>query len=241
MTHLVGLVQVGEIEEPPNTLDAVMADRMERLSAYQNAAYASVYRERLEKVRVRDSRSQSTDSIAIAVARQLFRLMAYKDEYEVARLHSDDTFRRRIAEQFEGDFELRFNLAPPLLSKRDPGTGELAKREFGPWVESAFGLLAKLRFLRGTAFDLFGYTQERRQERADIDDYLQLLDLVLPQLDENNYDTVLELVRLPAGLRGFGHVKDRNREQMRVRKQALLERLQGDPASHSVVRIVEAA
>ena len=239
--RVLGLVQEGEIEEPPNTLDAVIADRMERLSAYQNAAYAGAYREQLERVQVSDFRSQSSDSIAFTVAQQLFRLMAYKDEYEVARLYSDDTFRRRIAEQFEGDYALRFNLAPPLLSKRDPGTGELVKREFGPWVETAFGLLAKLRFLRGTAFDLFGYTQERRQERADIDDYLQLLDLVLPQLDDDNYDTVLELVRLPSGLRGFGHVKDRNREQMRVRIQALLERLQGDPASSSVVRIVEAA
>jgi indolepyruvate ferredoxin oxidoreductase len=238
---VLGLVQEGEIEVPPNTLDAVIADRMERLSAYQNAAYASVYREQLERVQVRDFRSQSSDSIAFTVAQQLFRLMAYKDEYEVARLYSDDTFRRRIAEQFEGDYTLRFNLAPPLLSKRDPGTGELVKREFGPWMETAFGLLAKLRFLRGTAFDLFGYTQERRQERADIDDYLQLLDRVLPQLDDDNYDTVLELVRLPSGLRGFGHVKDRNREQMRVRIQALLERLQGDPASSSVVRIVAAA
>ena len=102
--------------------------------------------------------------------------MAYKDEYEVARLYSDGEFQRKLQNQFEGDYELRFNLAPPLFSKRDPNTGHLIKQEFGPWMMTAFSWLAKLRFLRGGRFDIFGYSLERRQERADIDEYTGLLD-----------------------------------------------------------------
>jgi indolepyruvate ferredoxin oxidoreductase len=167
--------------------------------------------------------------------------MAYKDEYEVARLYSDGEFQRKLEACFEGGYRLRFNLAPPLLSKRDPDTGELRKREYGPWVMKAFRLLAKLRFLRGTAADPFGHARERRQERADIDEYCQLLDLILSELGEDNYATAVELANLPAQLRGFGHVKDRNREKCYVRKEELLGILRGDKPARPSEQFITAA
>ncbi len=223
----------------PLSLEKVIEDRAQRLGEYQNAAYAERYRRAVDKVRQADPRAAEADSIAMAAARNLYKLMAYKDEYEVARLYSGERFRQRISEQFEGDYELRFNLAPPLLSKRDPQTGHLQKREYGPWLMRAFGLLARLRFLRGTPLDLFGYTEERRRERADISDYEALLDELLASLDETNYQPALELARLPARLRGFGHVKDRNRDNLDGRREELLRLFRGEPAQ--VVQVVEAA
>ena len=146
---------------------------------------------------------------------------------------------KRVTEQFEGEFELRFNLAPPLLSRRDSQTGQLIKREFGPWIMTAFRGLARFRFLRGTALDPFGYTAERKQERADIEDYRQLLDTVMATLEGDNYSVALELARQPAKLRGFGHVKERNRAQLATRRAELLQRLRGE--DDAVVKIVDAA
>jgi indolepyruvate ferredoxin oxidoreductase len=192
------------------------------------------------RVRALDPRADEPDSITMAVARQLYRLMACKDEYEVARLYSDGEFLRKLESRFEGDFELRFNLAPPLLSKRDPNTGHLIKREFGPWVMRAFSLLARLRCLRGTAFDIVGYSAERRRERADLQEYRQLLDILLAGVDESNYAVALELARLPAKLRGFGHVKDRNRELLAPRREELLREFRGQRAA-DMVNIVDVA
>jgi indolepyruvate ferredoxin oxidoreductase len=191
-------------------------------------------------VRAVDPHTAQPDSLSMAVARQLYRLMACKDEYEVARLYSDGEFLRKLESRFEGDYELRFNLAPPLLSKRDPETGHLIKREFGPWVMQAFSLLARLRFLRGTALDIFGYTAERRRERADLQAYRQLLDELVAGLDESNYAAALELARLPAKLRGFGHVKDRNRELLAPRREELLREFRGQRAA-DMLNIVEVA
>jgi indolepyruvate ferredoxin oxidoreductase len=165
--------------------------------------------------------------------------MAYKDEYEVARLYSDGEFLHKVQQQFEGDFELRFNLAPPLFSKRDPSTGHLIKQEFGPWMLKAFGWLARLRRLRGTRLDIFGYTAERRQERADIDDYIALLAELCAGLNNENYATAVELAALPSRLRGFGHVKDRNRENLVEQRATLLRQFRGDTVDS--VTIVNAA
>ena len=229
----------GEASAPP-TLEEVIADRERRLQDYQDKRYAERYREFVERVRTADPRADEPDSLTLAVARQLFRLMAYKDEYEVARLYSDGEFRRQLQAQFEGDFELRFNLAPPVLSRRDPATGELRKREFGPWVMAAFSWLARLRGLRGTPFDIFGYTGERRHERADIETYRQTLELALDRLDGDNYDIARELAGLPATLRGFGHVKARNRAQWVLRSDRLMQRLRGELAADPV-QFVDAA
>ncbi len=233
--RLVG--SAGERPEPPS-LDALIADREQRLTGYQNSEYAARYRQQVERVRAADPRAAAADSITMAAARQLYRLMAYKDEYEVARLYSDGEFRRKLDSQFTGDFELRFNLAPPMLGKRDPHTGLPVKQEFGPWIMTAFGWLAHLRFLRGTAFDPFGRTAERRQERADIEEYSRLLDTLMAGLNEDNYPVALELARSAAKLRGFGHIKDRNRAELAVRQEELLREFRGE-GSGEPVRLVE--
>lgn len=220
------------------SLDDLISDRVLRLVDYQDDAYAQRYRERVATVRAVDAKAEEPGSITEQVAKALFKLMAYKDEYEVARLYSDPEFLRSLEARFEGDYELRFNMAPPLLSRRDPNTGELRKREFGPWMLQAFRLLAPFRRLRGSALDIFGYTAERRRERQDIADYEALLDRYLPRLDELDYSVLQELFGLPLKLRGFGHVKDRNRDKLALREQRLRERLDGGA---DVVRIVEAA
>lgn len=209
-------------------LDEIVEDRVRRLTDYQNAAWAERYRQVVERVRAADSRATEHDSLSIAVARNLYKLMSYKDEYEVARLYTSGEFQRQLEQQFAGDYELRFNLAPPLFSKRDPHTGHLLKREFGPWMFKAFQWVAKLRFLRGTALDLFGRTAERQRERQDIDDYLALLDELLPALSERNYAVACNLAVLPSRLRGFGHIKDRNREQVTQLRERLLRDFHGD-------------
>jgi indolepyruvate ferredoxin oxidoreductase len=222
----------------PANLDALVKDRAARLADYQDDGYAARYRERVAAVRAADPRAESPGSVTETVAKALYKLMAYKDEYEVARLYSDPAFLEGLSERFEGDYELRFNLAPPLLSPRDPHTGQLQKREFGPWVLPAFRILARLKGLRGTALDIFGYTEERRRERRDIADYEALLDSRLGDLSEHNYGVMQELFSLPLKLRGFGHVKDRNRDQLDLRRQRLLAQLDG---TVEAVQIVEAA
>jgi len=221
-------------------LQTTLSDRSQRLSHYQNASYAKRYRLAVDKITAQDPQAQEQNSISMRVARNLYKLMAYKDEYEVARLYSDGEFKRKLSQQFEGDFTLRFNMAPPLLSKRDPQTGELLKREFGSWMMGAFGVLAKLKVLRGTAFDVFGYSDERRQERLDIDNYLSTLDTLMPLLNDGNYELGQTLASLPEKLRGFGHIKDRNRELLNQQRETVMNQLlgavHGDP-----VKIVDAA
>ncbi len=144
-----------------------------------------------------------------AVARYLFKLMAYKDEYEVARLHSDPAFHQRIAGMFDGEYKLHYHLAPPLLAKKN-ARGELVKRAYGPAMGVAFRLLARLKGLRGTVLDLFGRTEERRGERALIDDYRACIEELLAGLSAGNHGAAVEIARLPEQIRGYGHVKARH-------------------------------
>ncbi|MEH6585579.1 MAG: indolepyruvate ferredoxin oxidoreductase family protein [Halioglobus sp.] len=238
---VLGLLSKRKKSTTPMSLDEVLADREQRLLGYQNAAYAQGYSDLIAQLRANDPRSEEQDSVTYVAAQQLYRLMAYKDEYEVARLYSNGEFQRKLAARFEGDFELRFNLAPPLFSKRDPVSGELLKQEFGSWVQPAFKLLARLKFLRGTAMDVFGYTQERKQERQDIADYRGLLDCIVAELKDENYDLAVELAGSAHKLRGYGHVKDRNREQLLPEQAILLSRLRGEQEEESTVRFVDAA
>src|SRR5262249_33498544 len=168
------------------------------------------------------ARARGCSGLALAVARNLFKLMAYKDEYEVARLYSDGTFLDELRRQFEGDFKIQYHLAPPLLATRDPATGELRKRAFGPWMMGAFRLLARLRALRGTPFDVFGHTQERRLERRLIADYEALVRELITALSPDNHALAMEIASLPAQIRGFGHVKMRNIEKTKVREADLV-------------------
>ncbi|TCK09101.1 indolepyruvate ferredoxin oxidoreductase family protein [Marinobacterium mangrovicola] len=205
------------------TAEQALQRRIDHLTAYQNAAYAAQYVELVEQVRKDEQRKMpGRTELSDAVVRNFFKLMAYKDEYEVARLYTDGKFRERLEQQFEGDFKLRFNLAPPILNRRDPQTGHLRKQEFGPWVLKAFGLMAKLKGLRGTAFDPFGYTAERRQERQMIADYRQTLTELLEQITASNYDLAVKIAELPGGIRGYGHVKEAAIKQAEGQRKVLL-------------------
>jgi indolepyruvate ferredoxin oxidoreductase len=141
------------------------------------------------------------------VARNLFKLMAYKDEYEVARLYTEGTFQKRVAATFEGDVRLKVHLAPPFLARRDPLTGEPRKRAFGPWMLRAMGVLARCRRLRGTVLDPFGWTRERREERRLRDGYRQMVEALLADLGPETHELAVRLAALPDLVRGFGPVK----------------------------------
>ncbi|WP_334153951.1 indolepyruvate ferredoxin oxidoreductase family protein [Tepidimonas sp.] len=223
--------QVVELRPRP-TLEHVIRVRVEHLTAYQNAAYAQRYESLVRRVQAAEA-ALGTGSTALteAVARHLAQLMAYKDEYEVARLYTDGAFLQRLREQFDGDFTLRFHLAPPLLARRND-KGELVKREYGPWVMGAFRVLARLKGLRGTAFDPFGHTEERRTERALIREYEAAVEEVLRDLRADRLPLALEIARWPARVKGFGHVKERNLRAARPLWDDLLRRWRaGDAAA----------
>jgi indolepyruvate ferredoxin oxidoreductase len=207
------------------TLDELIGRRVEFLAAYQNAAYARRYSDRVRQVRDAEA-AQIAGSTALTdtVARALFKVMAYKDEYEVARLYTESDFLRRIADQFDGPYELRFHLAPPLLAERDPATGHLQKRVYGPWMLTAFRLLAKLRFLRGTKFDIFGRTAERRAERQLLAEYEALVAQVTAALSPANHAAAVELAALPLEIRGFGHIKEANLQRAKAKEAELVAR-----------------
>jgi len=150
--------------------------------------------------------------------------MAYKDEYEVARLFTGQAFRDMLAAEFEGDYRVEFNLAPPLLARRDPETGHLRKRSFGRETRTLFKILSKARKLRGTPFDIFGYTAERKQERQLVEEYRGTIRAVLADLTLDNHDLAVEIASLPEHIRGYGHVKDRNIEAVKAQRAALWER-----------------
>ncbi len=225
---------VPDIEFKPLTaLDDIVAHRTRLLTDYQNAAYARRYRDLVALVAAAEARAvPGKDALAVMVARNFAKLMAYKDEYEVARLHSDPAFKRQLAESFEDGARLRYNLAPPLLSRRDPATGHLKKREFGAWIGHGFALLARLKGLRGTALDIFGYTEERKMERGLIDHYESQMRMVAEKLTPANHAAAVELASLPAQIRGYGHVKHDNVEKVKALEPLILARFEkaGDQA-----------
>ncbi|MFQ5784230.1 MAG: indolepyruvate ferredoxin oxidoreductase family protein [Alphaproteobacteria bacterium] len=205
------------------SLDEIIARRADQLVAYHDAAYARRYAERVARLRaVEAEKTPGREGLAEAVARGYFKLLAYKDEYEVARLFADPGFRRRIAGQFEGDYRLRFHLAPPLLARTDPGTGVALKSEYGPWMMTAFRLLARLKRLRGTPFDPFGRSSERRAERRLIAEYETVLDEIAAGLDHDNHALAVEIANLPGQIRGFGHIKTAAIACARAREAELL-------------------
>ena len=193
------------------SLDETVQRRMEFLTAYQNAAYAHRYSAFVAKVRAAEQCLGAGDRLPLseAVARYLFKLMAYKDEYEVARLHTDAAFLAKVKTMFEGDFKLNYHLAPPLLARKN-NKGELQKSAFGPWILTAFRVLASLKGLRGGALDMFGRSEERRSERALINEYRDAIELMLPSLTAGNRDAAAAFARVPEQIRGYGHVKARH-------------------------------
>ena len=219
------------------TLDAMVNSRVEFLTLYQNAAYARDYAAFVAKVRAAEQALGHGDKLPLseAVARYLFKLMAYKDEYEVARLHTDAAFLNKVHAMFEGDFKLNYHLAPPLLARKND-KGELQKSSFGPWVRVGFRVLASLKGLRGSALDVFGRTEERRTERALIGEYRAEIAAMLPALSAGNRDVAAAFARVPEQIRGYGHVKARH--LVAARKQwALLVAQYQQPQSPPQARV----
>jgi indolepyruvate ferredoxin oxidoreductase len=207
--------------------------RVKFLTAYQNAAYAERYRTLVERAKVaEESRAPDKSGLADAVARYLFKLMAYKDEYEVARLYTDGAFLKQVENEFDGDnLRFEFHLAPPILAKLDKTTGVPRKMSFGPWMLSAFRLLAKFKFLRGTGLDPFGRTLERRTERKLIADYEATLGEVLAKLAPENHHLAVGIAVIPEKIRGFGHIKQKHLTAAKADEAALLEQYRdGSPA-----------
>jgi len=214
------------------SFDEVVARRVAFLTDYQDAAYAARYRALVETAKGAEAeRAPGRCGLAEAVARYLFKLMAYKDEYEVARLYSTDAFREQVANEVSGD-KLRFHLhlAPPLFARRDKVTGLPRKTTFGPWIFGALKVLAKFKGLRGTALDPFGYTAERRLERQLIRDYEALLEEIFAGLTPENHAVAVGLASIPEKIRGFGHVKRRHLDAAKAEEAALLDQFRAPPA-----------
>ena len=207
---------------PAQTLDDTIAFHVEFLTDYQDAAYARRYHALVVAARAREhALMPGSTRLTEAIARNYFKLLTYKDEYEVARLYARPDFAGKLAEQFEGNYRITFNLAPPLLAPRDRATGLPRKISFGPWLLTVFRLLARARGLRGTRFDPFGWTSERRAERALIRWYESLSAEIVSDLSSANHDVAVELASLPASIRGFGHVKAKAIAQAKAREREL--------------------
>jgi indolepyruvate ferredoxin oxidoreductase len=221
--------QVIEFVKKPSLAEMV-AKRVDFLTAYQNAAYAQSYQIFVDKVRAVEAPLGKT-ALTEAVARYLFKLMAYKDEYEVARLHTDAGFLNKVNAMFEGDFKLNYHLAPPLIASKNE-QGELQKQQFGPWMLAGFKVLVRLKGLRGTPLDIFGRTEERKMERALIDDYKASIEEALSSLTTENHATALEIARIPELIKGYGHVKARHLATVRPKWAALMQLLRQPALAH---------
>ncbi|MBS0589579.1 MAG: indolepyruvate ferredoxin oxidoreductase family protein [Proteobacteria bacterium] len=203
-------------------LDEQIARRIAFLTDYQDAAYAAKYKALIDKVRNREqAKAPGQTALTEAVVRYAFKLMAYKDEYEVARLYTGGEFKKQIEATFDGDYKVHFNLAPPSLAKRD-ADGHLIKREFGPWMFRAFKLLTKFKGLRGGVFDIFGKTAERKMERYLIDEYFATLDELLTKLDRENLKLAVDIASIPEQIRGYGHIKEANFAMAATQRETLL-------------------
>ncbi|HMK79843.1 MAG TPA: indolepyruvate ferredoxin oxidoreductase family protein [Xanthobacteraceae bacterium] len=214
------------------SLDEMVTRRVAFLTDYQNADYAARYKTLVDQVRGAESaKAPGKSGLAEAVARYLFKLMAYKDEYEVARLYASPSFLAQVKNEVAGDnLVLKFHLAPPLLARKDKVTGVAKKMTFGPWMLPAFRLLAKFKFLRGSALDIFGYSEERRTERRLIEDYVALLDEIIAKLAPENHALAVGLASIPEKIRGFGHVKARHLVAAKADEAALLEQFRSGKA-----------
>ena len=218
---LLAPAQVVQFHKPQG-VDALVAKREAFLTDYQNSSYAKRYSDVVARVQKAEA-AWSKTSLSEAVARNLFKLMAYKDEYEIARLHTNTAFLQKIGDMFEGDYTVNYHLAPPIISKTNE-KGELQKQKFGPLMLTGFKLLKHLKVLRGTPLDIFGNTEEREMERALIGDYVASIDEVLAKLNANNHALALEIANLPDAIKGFGHVKARNVVAVRSKWSGLMEK-----------------
>src|SRR5439155_11882844 len=211
-------------------LDELVERRMKFLTAYQNADYAARYKNLVDRVRKFEGDKTGSSKLTEAVARYYHKLLAYKDEYEVARLHANGEFEKKIEGMFEGDYKTYFYLAPPLLAKVDPLTGEPRKMRFGPWILPLFKVLQHLKFLRGSALDPFGHTGERRMERELIREYEESVERLLGGLNAQNHALAVQIASVPEEMRGFGYIKKRNVDAGRKKRDELFARFAGTSA-----------
>ncbi len=209
----------------PTSFEDIVAHRKKFLTNYQNKAYADRYEALVKRVKSIDLKL-NREGFSLSVAKYYAKLLAVKDEYEVARLYADGSFMKDLYDQFEGPVKLKFYLAPPLLAKRDPLTGELQKKLYGSWMMIGLRLLSKLKGLRGTPFDIFGYTKDRKVERALITDYESRIADLLEKIKPENYDLAVALASLPEYIRGYGHVKERHLRDVKANEEALVAQFQ---------------
>jgi indolepyruvate ferredoxin oxidoreductase len=219
----------GDHRRESRSLDEVIERRVRFLTDYQDQSYALRYRGLVERARQAESAvtggaAAASGSLTDAVARSYFRLLAYKDEYEVARLYTDGRFAQDVNAAFEGEFKLNFHLAPPVFTRIDPVSGEPRKRRFGPWIWPLLKLIARMKWLRGTPIDPFGRSAERRLDRALIVEYEATLAQVLGALDLDNHALAVEIAALAQRVRGFGPIRARAADAMRARQAELLGR-----------------
>jgi indolepyruvate ferredoxin oxidoreductase len=206
------------------SLTDIIAVRVKDLTAYQNRKYAERYERLVGEVRrIEGEKGKGKSGLGEAVARNLYKLMAYKDEYEVARLYTDGAFLKQLNDQFQGEYKMKFHLAPPLLAPRDPATGHLRKMTFGAWMMPAFKLLAKMKVLRGTPLDIFGKSAERKMERKLIDEYEATVKTLLASLTPDNHALAVEIASIPDAIRGYGHIKEKAIAEAKAKEATLLK------------------
>jgi indolepyruvate ferredoxin oxidoreductase len=223
--------------------DELIDRRVKFLTDYHDAAYAKRYLDLVARVRAAEGTAvPGRTGLTEAVARYYFKLLAIKDEYEVARLYAQTDFLERVATQFEGDYTLRFHLAPPFTSRPDPATGVPRKRPYGPWMLRAMRVLAKLRGLRGTRLDVFGRTEERKRDRALIGEYEAIVAEIAGKLAPYNHALAVELAQVPEHIRGYGHVRDEHVKLAKAKEAELLARFrESRPKADERIPLVVAA
>ena len=209
--------------EFPKTLEQLIEHRTTELTLYQDSKYAQRYLSMVDATKTAESSLDKKNELSMAVARYGYKLMAYKDEYEVGRLYSDPEFKRKLNAEFEGDFKLQFNLSPPSIAPKDKVSGLPKKMTFGPWVLPLFRVLSKLKLLRGTAFDVFGKSSERKMERQLIVDYEETIKTVCSSLNNDNYPLAVQIASLPEKIRGYGHVKEASVTEYHLQLEKMLD------------------
>jgi indolepyruvate ferredoxin oxidoreductase len=204
-------------------LDDIINYRANFLSDYQDNKLSEKYRAAITKIRTLEENTiTGSEKLSLAVAKNYFKLLAIKDEFEVARLYTDGRFEKKLAEQFEGDYKLKFHMAPPIIARKN-SKGELQKMEIGGWMFHVLKLTAKMRFLRGTWFDFMGKSDERKMERRLITDYEELMAIFENDLRPDNLDKAAELARIPQDIRGYGHVKEKSVKLMDIKRKNMID------------------
>jgi len=213
-----------EIDKDEYGINDIISDRTSFLENYQNKQYSDSYLAYVNKTIKRENTlEKDKEDLSIAVAKYLYKLMAYKDEYEVARLYTNGEFKEKLNNAFEGKLKLKFHVAPPLFSPKDPNTGKLKKITIGAWILPIFKILSKFKFLRGTLLDPFGKTKERKMERFLINQYKNDLDKILNELNSKNISLAVQIASIPEMIRGYGHVKEENIKKAERKREELLE------------------